>query len=70
MRRMGGIVAIARILEQSEAREQDLRTLLMSQLLFWLLGVTDGHTKNYSIVLLLGGRFHLTPFMMSCPYGR
>jgi len=56
-----GIVAIARILQQSEAREQDLRTLLMSQLLFWLLGATDGHAKNYSIVLLPGGRFQLTP---------
>lgn len=56
-----GIVAIARILQQSEAREQDLRTLLMSQLLSWLLGATDGHAKNYSIVLLPGGRFQLAP---------
>jgi serine/threonine-protein kinase HipA len=29
---------------------------------FWLLGATDGHAKNFSIFLLPGGRFRLTPF--------
>ena len=29
--------------------------------MFWLLGATDGHAKNFSIFLLPGGRFRLTP---------
>src|SRR4029079_19528884 len=31
------------------------------QLLFFLLAATDGHAKNYSIRILPGGRFQLTP---------
>lgn len=56
-----GLVDIARILQHSEAREDDLRTLLKAQLLFWLLAATDGHAKNFSIFLLAGGRYRLTP---------
>ncbi|MGH7824236.1 MAG: HipA domain-containing protein [Candidatus Binatia bacterium] len=29
--------------------------------MFWLLGATDGHAKNFSIFLRPGGRFRLTP---------
>ena len=29
---------------------------------FWLIGATDGHAKNFSIFLKPGGRFSLTPF--------
>ena len=56
-----GLVDIARILQHSEARDDDLRTLLKAQLLFWLLAATDGHAKNFSIFLLPGGRYRLTP---------
>ena len=56
-----GLVDIARILQHSEARDDDLRTLLKAQLLFWLLAATDGHAKNFSIFLLAGGRYRLTP---------
>ncbi|WP_417275779.1 type II toxin-antitoxin system HipA family toxin [Castellaniella sp.] len=56
-----GWVDIAQILQQSESRKQDLRTLLLAQLLFWLMAATDGHAKNFSIFLLPGGRYHLTP---------
>lgn len=56
-----GLVNIARILQQSATREQDLRTLLIAQLLFWLMAATDGHAKNFSIFLLPGGRYRLTP---------
>lgn len=56
-----GVVDIARILQLSEAREQDLRTLLTAQLVFWMLAATDGHAKNFSIFLLPGGRYRLTP---------
>jgi serine/threonine-protein kinase HipA len=33
-----------------------------SQLLFWLMGATDGHAKNFSIFLQPGGGYSLTPF--------
>lgn len=56
-----GWVDIARILQQSEHREQDLRILLLAQMLFWLMAATDGHAKNFSIFLLPGGRYQLAP---------
>jgi serine/threonine-protein kinase HipA len=34
---------------------------LKAQVLFWLIGATDGHAKNFSIYLGRGGRFRLTP---------
>lgn len=56
-----GLIDIARILQNSEARDDDLRRLLTAQLLFWALAGTDGHAKNFSIFLLAGGRYRLTP---------
>lgn len=56
-----GLVEIARILQGSESREDDLATLLRAQLLFWMLAATDGHAKNFSTRLLPGGRYRLTP---------
>lgn len=56
-----GIVDIARILHSAESRDDDLATLLRAQLLFFLLAATDGHAKNFSIFLLAGGRYRLTP---------
>lgn len=56
-----GLVEIARILHASVRREADLTTLLRAQLLFFLLAATDGHAKNFSLRLLAGGRYHLTP---------
>jgi len=39
-----------------------MRTLMATQLLFWMLRAPDGHAKNFSIQLLAGeGRFRLTP---------
>ncbi len=56
-----GLTTIASVLAGSEAREDDLATLLRAQLLFWMLAATDGHAKNFSIRLLPQGRFRLTP---------
>lgn len=56
-----GILDLARLLQGSEAREEDLRTVLRAQVLFWALAATDGHAKNFSLRLLPGGRFRLTP---------
>lgn len=56
-----GVATLAQILQASQNARADLKTLLASQLLFWLLAATDGHAKNFSIRLLPGGRFELTP---------
>jgi serine/threonine-protein kinase HipA len=50
------------LLQQSQQAAADMRTLMASQLLFWMLRAPDGHAKNFSIQLLAGeGRFKLTP---------
>jgi serine/threonine-protein kinase HipA len=56
-----GLDAIARVLRGSEARDEDLATLLRAELLFWMLAATDGHAKNFSLHLLPQGRYRLTP---------
>jgi serine/threonine-protein kinase HipA len=56
-----GIRAIARVLQGSTERSADLKTLMQSQLLFWMLAATDGHAKNFSIHILPEGRYRLAP---------
>jgi serine/threonine-protein kinase HipA len=56
-----GVFEIARILRGSIEAQKDLETLFRTQILFFLLAATDGHAKNFSIRILAGGRFHLTP---------
>jgi serine/threonine-protein kinase HipA len=55
-----GLQALFKTLRQSENAEQDMRTAMAAQLLFWLLGAPDGHAKNFSMHILPGGRFQLT----------
>ena len=56
-----GLGALFTLLQQSVDAERDLRTLMASQLLSWMLRAPDGHAKNFSIHLLPGGRYRLTP---------
>ncbi len=35
--------------------------MLKAQILFWLIGATDGHAKNFSVFLGPGGSYRLTP---------
>jgi serine/threonine-protein kinase HipA len=56
-----GMRDIARILQQSESADADTETLVSASILFWMLAAPDGHAKNFSIELLPGGRFRLTP---------
>ncbi|NYH17221.1 type II toxin-antitoxin system HipA family toxin [Paraburkholderia bryophila] len=56
-----GVLELARILQQSVTPSQDIETLLASQILFWMLAAPDGHAKNFSIRLLAGGQYRLTP---------
>jgi len=54
-------VLILKLLSGSETRRKDQTDFFKSLLLFWLIGATDGHGKNFSIFLLPGGRYRLTP---------
>ena len=56
-----GIAAVLDLLKGSDDPESDRRFFLAAQIMFWLLGATDGHAKNFSIFLRPGGRFRLTP---------
>ena len=55
-----GLMALFTTLRQSAEAEADMRTLMASQVLFWLLRAPDGHAKNFSIRILPRGRFRLT----------
>lgn len=56
-----GMLAIAELLKGADSPAKDHRTLLQAQLIFWLIGATDGHAKNFSIFLHPGGGYALTP---------
>lgn len=56
-----GVERIAQVLSGSRNARADLRTLLASQVAFWLLAATDGHAKNFSIRLQAAGAYSLTP---------
>lgn len=56
------MVDILKLLNAGDTPAEDQKAFLKSQILFWLIGGTDGHAKNVSIFLGPGGRFHLTPF--------
>lgn len=56
-----GIVDILKLLKGSDTPTEDQIAFFKSQILFWLMGATDGHAKNFSLFLLPGGRFRLTP---------
>jgi len=56
-----GLKTILDFLKASDEPGTDQNMFLRVQVLFWLLGATDGHAKNFSVFLLPGGRFHLTP---------
>ena len=56
-----GMAAILELLKGSDEPETDRRRFLKAQIMLWLLGATDGHAKNFSVFLLPGGRFRLTP---------
>ncbi len=55
-----GIVDGVRLLSGSDRAQEDQRAFFRAQILFWLLGATDGHAKNFSIAMRPGG-FRMTP---------
>lgn len=57
-----GISAIAGLLrENSRAPAEDAQTFLDAVALNWLIGGTDAHAKNYSVLIGGGGRIRLAP---------
>jgi serine/threonine-protein kinase HipA len=56
-----GITNILKLLRGSDEPLLDQRSFLKANIVFWLMGATDGHAKNFSIFLSPGGRFRMTP---------
>jgi len=56
-----GLPELAGVLGGSVQAEEDLSTLLKTQILFWMLAAPDGHAKNFSIRVLPQGRYSMTP---------
>jgi len=56
-----GISECLSLLTGSDDPEQDRLDFLKAQIVFWLIAATDGHAKNFSVLLFPGGRFRMTP---------
>lgn len=56
-----GIAEILKLLDGSDTPAEDRTTFLAAQMVFWIIGATDGHAKNFSLFLAPRGRYHLTP---------
>lgn len=56
-----GLADILNLLKGSDDPAADQATVLKAQILFWLIGATDGHAKNFSVFLGPGGSYRLTP---------
>lgn len=56
-----GIASIAKLLMGSDDPQADQLAFFKAQILFWLIGATDGHAKNFSIFLAPRSRYQLTP---------
>ncbi|MDE0153144.1 MAG: type II toxin-antitoxin system HipA family toxin [Gammaproteobacteria bacterium] len=56
-----GMSDLLDLLKGSDSPSADRQLFLKAQVVFWLLGATDGHAKNFSIFLRPGSRFHMAP---------
>lgn len=56
-----GIEKVMEVLLGSDNALPDRYLFFKAQMLFWLLAAIDGHAKNFSIFLLPGGGYRLTP---------
>jgi serine/threonine-protein kinase HipA len=57
-----GLRDILRVLDAGTNASADKAAFVKAQMVFWLLAATDGHAKNFSIVLERGGGHRLAPF--------
>lgn len=56
-----GIKKIMETLKGSVTAQMDREIFMKTIFIFWILGATDGHAKNFSIKLEAQGRYRLTP---------
>jgi serine/threonine-protein kinase HipA len=56
-----GVLKGLDLLAASDTPANDRLAFLKAQVVFWLLGATDGHAKNFSLFLQPGGGFRMTP---------
>jgi serine/threonine-protein kinase HipA len=56
-----GIEKIMNLLLGAQNPIEDRRDFMRTQLIFWMLAAIDGHAKNFSLFLLPGGAYRLTP---------
>lgn len=56
-----GMPEVLDLLKGSDNPETDQKLFVKAQIIFWLIGATDGHAKNFSLFLTPGGRFSMTP---------
>ena len=49
------------LLKGSDTPDADIAGFMRANIIFWLLGATDGHAKNFSLFITPGGRFRLAP---------
>lgn len=56
-----GMARCLEVLRGSVSAAADIRYFLCAQLAFWLMAATDGHAKNFSVFLLPGGGYRMTP---------
>jgi len=56
-----GIMNIVGLLKGADEPEKDIKAFFQSQILFWLIGATDGHAKNFSVFNGIGGGYRMTP---------
>jgi len=55
------LIDVLNLLSRSDAPLEDKHTVFKAQMLFWLIGATDGHAKNFSIFLRPNNQMTLTP---------
>lgn len=56
-----GMIEVLNLLQGADRPLEDQKNFLKAQILFWLIGATDGHAKNFSIFLGPSGRYRMTP---------
>jgi serine/threonine-protein kinase HipA len=55
------MLQVLELLKGSDRPAEDQALFLKAQILFWLIGATDGHAKNFSLFIGPGGSSRLTP---------
>ena len=55
------LVDILGLLARSDTPRHDQRSVFMAQMLFWMIGATDGHAKNFSLFIRPNNQMALTP---------